>query len=80
MYNDHVSLTVVWDDSLLTEGPQTGVYQFIVHPRETVHLPFKYQSFQSTHGCSSRSEQEQSEEKNMKVGFHFGFIHVQSCF
>ena len=34
------------DESLITEGTEAGQYGFFVHPGGTVHVPFKYQTFQ----------------------------------
>ena len=41
------------DDSLITEGTEAGQYGFFVHPGETVHVPFKYQTFQPLPQTSS---------------------------
>lgn len=41
------------DDNLITEGSEGGQYGFFIHPGETVHLPFKYQSFSVPHSADS---------------------------
>ena len=67
----HTHLTAI-DDNLITESPDGGgQFGFLVHPGETVSIPFKYQTFQPPPSLLPGTEMSCGEEgrnRTVKVG------------
>ena len=67
-----VKIYAALNDNLITEDSNGGQYGFFIHPGETVHLPFKFQSFsaatQLEDGDSLKTSCQTCEKKIIKVG------------